>query len=109
SRWTCRPRLDSRPGDDSMSDGGQVLSETLSPGIVRLTLDRPAKRNALNEAMLGGLLSAFEQMQQAGDVRAAILQGNGPAFCSGMDLSEATDPVRGPKLATKISQVLEAI
>ena len=92
-----------------MNDTGQVLTETLTPGIVRLTLDRPAKRNALNDAMLDGLVEAFEQMQQAGDVRVAILQGNGPAFCSGMDLSEASDPVRGPKLAMKISHVLEAI
>jgi len=87
----------------------QVLTETLSPGIVRLILDRPAKRNALNDAMLEGLLNAFDQMQQSGDVRAAILQGNGPAFCSGMDLNEASDPTTGPKLAAKIGHVLEVI
>jgi methylglutaconyl-CoA hydratase len=92
-----------------MSDAGQVLTETLTPGIIRLTLDRPAKRNALNETMLDGLLHEFDAMQQAGDVRAAILQGNGPAFCSGMDLNEASDPVHGPTLAKKISQVLEVI
>src|SRR4051812_5138307 len=98
-----------RSGDDSMSDAGRIVTEELTPGIVRLTLDRPAKRNALNDEMLDGLLNAFEQMQKAGDVRAAILKGNGPAFCSGMDLNEASDPVRGPKLAAKISNVLEAI
>jgi len=91
-----------------MSDG-QVLTEILSPGIVRISLDRPAKRNALNDAMLVGLLSAFDQMQQFGDVRAAILQGNGPAFCSGMDLNEASDPTSGPKLAAKIGHVLDVI
>ena len=91
-----------------MSDG-QVLAETLSLGIVRLTLDRPAKRNALNEAMLDGLQNALEQWKQTGDVRVLILQGNDPAFCSGMDLNEASDPVKGPILATKIGQVLDAL
>jgi methylglutaconyl-CoA hydratase len=91
-----------------MSDG-QVLAETWSPGIVRLTLDRPAKRNALNEAMLDALGHAIEQLQQAGGVRAMILQGNGPAFCSGMDLNEAADPAKGPILAAKIGHILDVI
>ena len=91
-----------------MSDAGRVVTESPKPGIVRVTLDRPAKRNALNEAMLTGLEDAFATMGSNG-TRVAILSGGGPAFCSGMDLNEASDPVRGPQLAAKIGRVLEVI
>jgi methylglutaconyl-CoA hydratase len=90
-----------------MSDG-RILVESLKPGFVRLTLDRPAKRNALNEAMLAGLEDAFAKLS-ADATRVAILCGAGPAFCSGMDLNEAADPVRGPQLAAKVGRVLEVI
>lgn len=53
-----------------------------------LTLNRPAKRNALTRALLGELHQAFDDLHREKRVRAVILTGAGPAFCAGMDLDE---------------------
>lgn len=52
--------------------------------IVRLS--RPAKRNALNDALVLGLRDVFESMPEA--VRAIVVDGEGDHFCAGLDLSE---------------------
>jgi enoyl-CoA hydratase/carnithine racemase len=51
-----------------------------------ICLARPDKRNAMNEALMGDLTSAFEQASAREDVRAITLLGDGPVFCAGMDL-----------------------
>jgi enoyl-CoA hydratase/carnithine racemase len=49
-------------------------------------LDRPDKRNAMNEALLGDLRTALEEVEAAEDVHAMTLLGNGPVLSAGMDL-----------------------
>ncbi len=56
--------------------------------IVTVTMDRPERRNALSEAHMGELISAFRALGASPDVRVVILAGNGPAFCAGHDLRE---------------------
>lgn len=53
--------------------------------VLRVTLARPEKRNALSPALCQGLLDALRE--PAG---AILLDAEGPAFCAGMDLDEAT-------------------
>ncbi len=55
-------------------------------GVLRLMLDKPQTQNALDEAMLNGLVDAFEMAQTDPDVRAILLTGNGPNFCGGADI-----------------------
>ncbi len=55
-------------------------------GIV--TLNRPARRNALSEAVIRELTAAFEQLAAEAPVRAIVLAANGPVFSAGHDLSE---------------------
>jgi enoyl-CoA hydratase/carnithine racemase len=57
-------------------------------GIVRLTLNRPEKRNALSVELLTQVEAAIARI--AGDARArvVVLGANGPVFCSGHDLAE---------------------
>ncbi|MCW2699319.1 MAG: Enoyl-CoA hydratase/isomerase [Blastococcus sp.] len=58
-------------------------------GFVRLlTLDRPERRNALSDALQADLVEELLGAAEAGDVRAVVLTGNGPAFCAGFDLKE---------------------
>jgi len=57
-------------------------------GIATVTLNRPDQRNAMNTALLQGLRAAFDQLDGRTDVRVVVVQGAGPAFCSGMDLKE---------------------
>ena len=58
-----------------------------SDGICILTLNRPEKRNALNDALIGALKDAFRQADADEGLRAVVLRGAGKDFCSGADLS----------------------
>ena len=64
---------------------------TIDSGVAELVLNRPDKLNALNEAMLQSLVTALDTVQ-SGDARALLIRGEGRAFCSGRDLSDA-DPL----------------
>ncbi|WP_376801007.1 enoyl-CoA hydratase [Candidatus Raskinella chloraquaticus] len=59
-------------------------------GIVRLTMNNPAQRNALSEAMLAALQAALDAIAHDPTVRVVIVAGEGPAFCAGHDLKEMT-------------------
>jgi enoyl-CoA hydratase/carnithine racemase len=56
--------------------------------IATVTLHRPEKRNALNDAALQELSATFATLEQRQDVRVVVLRGAGKAFCSGRDLRE---------------------
>jgi 2-(1,2-epoxy-1,2-dihydrophenyl)acetyl-CoA isomerase len=55
-------------------------------GIVTLTLDRPARKNAITADMWRGLGGLFEDMTHRRDDRVLVITGAGDAFCSGADL-----------------------
>jgi len=59
--------------------------------VLRVTLNRPEKRNALNLALCEELVEAFDQADVDQGVGAIVVHGNGPAFCAGMDLRETAD------------------
>jgi enoyl-CoA hydratase/carnithine racemase len=94
-----------------------LLRELDDDGILRLTLNDAARRNALSEAMLGQLGAAFAAASTDLSVRVIILAATGPAFCAGHDLKEMTagrtGPDRGKAYFTKImalcSGVMQAI
>ncbi len=69
---------------DRVSD---EITVSVSGAVRTVTLARPAKRNALNSAMLAALEAAFSAEPRL-DERVAVLRAEGPAFCSGVDLSE---------------------
>jgi 2-(1,2-epoxy-1,2-dihydrophenyl)acetyl-CoA isomerase len=55
-------------------------------GVMALTLNRPAKRNAIDNTLARALLEAIAQAEREADVRVLLLRGAGPAFCAGRDL-----------------------
>ncbi len=55
--------------------------------IATLTLNRPEKRNALNDALINSLKDALQKADQDQTLRAIIIKGAGADFCSGADLS----------------------
>jgi len=65
------------------------ITTAQSGDILHITMNVPEKRNALSKPMLEEL---SESIRRARDtrVRAILLTGAGPAFCSGMDLGERT-------------------
>ncbi len=62
--------------------------------VIRLT--RSAKRNALNDGLILALRDLFEKMPAG--VRAAVIDGEGPHFCAGLDLSELKERDAGQGL-----------
>jgi len=63
-------------------------------GIATISLARAEKRNAYNAEMMGELLDALEAIDGDDDVRAAIVTGEGKAFCSGADIADGADGFR---------------
>jgi methylglutaconyl-CoA hydratase len=59
----------------------------LDGAIARVTLNRPEKRNALNEALVAGLKNALKQANANDAVRVVVISGAGQDFCSGADLA----------------------
>jgi enoyl-CoA hydratase/carnithine racemase len=66
-----------------------LLRETLG-SIAVLTLNRPASRNSLSEAMIGELHAALDDIRDDTSVRAVVIAANGPAFSAGHDMKELT-------------------
>jgi methylglutaconyl-CoA hydratase len=56
-------------------------------GVAVLWLKRPEVRNAFNEAMIGELAAAFDELDADSSVRAVVLAGRGKVFCAGADLN----------------------
>jgi len=57
-------------------------------GVLHLTLNRPASRNAMSLAMVDELLDALAHAEARGDVRVIVLRGAGGHFCAGADLAD---------------------
>ncbi len=77
-----------RAGDEQ--DSGILLIERVEAGIIRLTLNDPARRNVLSEAMMAQLSGALDAAEQDPDVRVIVLAAAGSVFCAGHDLKELT-------------------
>src|SRR6187200_2648069 len=57
--------------------------------VAHIRLNRPDKRNAVNDRLVSQLQSAMQQLPSG--VRAAVLTGEGAHFCAGLDLSELSE------------------
>ena len=64
----------------------EIIIET-AESITTVTLNRPEKRNALNEALIGELKDALRMTDKDESLRAVLIRGAGKDFCSGADLS----------------------
>jgi enoyl-CoA hydratase len=56
--------------------------------IVRITLNRPERRNALSMRLSDELVSAFELVQRSETAKVLVIQGAGATFCAGDDIGE---------------------
>jgi 2-(1,2-epoxy-1,2-dihydrophenyl)acetyl-CoA isomerase len=73
----------------------EELTVDVGEGVARLTLNRPAARNALSISLRDDLLAAIRECRADPGVRAILLTGAGGAFCAGMDLSASTAATAG--------------
>jgi enoyl-CoA hydratase/carnithine racemase len=92
-----------------LTDIDILRHQQLNDGILRLTLNHEARRNALSEAMMDKLTSAITAAGQDSAVRVIILAARGKVFSSGHDLKEMTAgrnaPDGGKAYFTKVMSI----
>ncbi|TDC99383.1 enoyl-CoA hydratase/isomerase family protein [Saccharopolyspora terrae] len=65
-----------------------LLTDEPRPGIVRLTLNRPERLNALTPVLLDRLAEELDRLEHESSARVVVLTGSGRGFCAGFDLDE---------------------
>src|ERR1700719_1960027 len=73
----------------------QRVQVEIQDHVATVTLSRPEKHNALDIPMFDGILAAAEQVRQTRGVRAVVLHGEGPSFCSGLDIASVMSAQQG--------------
>ncbi|MFV8835553.1 crotonase/enoyl-CoA hydratase family protein [Aquisalimonas sp.] len=79
----------------------ETLQYEVDQGVLTLTLDRPDRMNAFNDAMRRELIEAFDAADSDDSVRAIIVTGAGKAFCAGADLEKGGDTFNRDKREDK--------
>ncbi|MFP3899919.1 MAG: enoyl-CoA hydratase-related protein [Acidimicrobiia bacterium] len=89
----------SPPGDGTSPAAdapGLVLADEPAPGVRRLTLNRPEKRNALNNPLRGALIDALRDGDRDDEVRVMVVRGAGTCFSAGYDLGGGNEGTELP-------------
>ncbi|GAC1528790.1 MAG: crotonase/enoyl-CoA hydratase family protein [Vulcanimicrobiaceae bacterium] len=71
-----------------------LLRDDADDGVALLTLNRPAKLNALNFELVDSLVAALREIEGDSSVRAVIITGAGRAFSAGADIVEFRQTVK---------------
>lgn len=71
-----------------MSEAEAPVLVTREGAVLRVTLNRPARRNAMNGAMMAALDGVLDMLERDREARVVILAGAGGHFCAGLDLTE---------------------
>ena len=79
-----------------MSQGARTLDVVREDGVVTATINRPEKKNALDTATFAALQTVLREVESSDDDRVLVITGAGGDFCSGADLSAASDPNEHP-------------
>jgi enoyl-CoA hydratase/carnithine racemase len=61
------------------------VTTEVQDGLARVRLVRPDKHNGMDFAMLKGVIQACRSLRRDRSIRVAILSGEGPSFCAGLD------------------------
>lgn len=98
-----------------MSDDAPVLLRAQSGGVVTLTLNRPARHNALNSALFAEIDAACAMLEEAADhVGCVVLRADGRSFCAGADLEEieqvaAVDTASRPRIVNRLAALPQIV
>ncbi|MFQ3566457.1 MAG: enoyl-CoA hydratase-related protein [Aggregatilineales bacterium] len=68
--------------------GYETIIVDVKPPFARITLNRPAQRNAMNFQMVEDLIAAFAALREDRSIRAVVLSGAGGHFCAGGDIGD---------------------
>jgi len=96
--------MDESPQTPEQDDTDAPLLQTREGAVLWLTLNRPARRNALSPALYGVLHDALSHAAADDSVGAVVLTGAGDAFCAGGDVKRmaATTPAHKPPFESRV-------
>ncbi len=81
-----------------MTEPGKTVLYQVDDGVAQITLNRPEKRNALNDALISDLKAALGEASSDDTIRSIVIAGAGKDFCSGADL-EALEKISKASVA----------
>jgi enoyl-CoA hydratase/carnithine racemase len=93
-------------------DAAVLLEERDGRGVLRLTMNRPAARNALSMELMGALIAALDRAGGDKETRVVVIAGAGVGFCPGHDLREMrADPSRAAyaRIFERCSEMMQKI
>lgn len=82
-----------------------IVLQDLDRGLLTITMNRPDRRNALNQDMIRGLVEAAHRAKDDPDVRAVLLKGAGGTFCVGGDVKSMAAAGAPPPLEQKVANL----
>jgi methylglutaconyl-CoA hydratase len=82
---------------------------TPDPSVAVLSLNRPDKRNALCLELIQQITAAIADAQVDAARRVLIVRGEGPSFCAGLDLKEASEPGGAERSAQALCEMYQVI
>jgi enoyl-CoA hydratase/carnithine racemase len=95
----------------AVTDGPVRVDTGGETGVCRITLERPHKLNALDDATRADLHAALRDVAERDDIRVVVLAGAGRAFSAGADLAERVelppDPLARRRASGRWQRVLE--
>ncbi len=74
----------------------ELVLVNVAEGIATITLNRPEKRNAMNDEMRNELIEALERLAVDATIRALVLTGAGKGFCAGGDIAGMQQSMQAP-------------
>lgn len=92
----------------------ELLEAIDGRGVAVLTLNRPARRNALDEGLIARLTQSLQRLDAAADVRVVVIKGAGGNFCAGGDVEwmkrlAASSPQRNEADALVLAGLLRTL
>jgi enoyl-CoA hydratase/carnithine racemase len=76
----------------------QAIKLDIANNIITLTLNRPEKKNALNNVMMNELNYALAYAKQESSIRVVVIAAEGDIFCAGADLTRTKSESNVPKI-----------
>lgn len=87
----------------------QVLKQVHDRSVLRITMARSSRRNALSRRLVWELLEAFAAVTVDGKTRVVVLSGEGPVFCAGGDIGEYAESAAAGTAAADAETLAELL
>ncbi len=85
----------------------ETILTAIHERVLRITLNRPDRRNALDARMKSELLAALHDAESSDDVGCIVIRGAGPSFCSGHDFADLAGAQRDAAPQTPLDIFLD--